>query len=103
MSYAEHARRFLANRQRRTETSNALHEISEKDEERVAPLPIEPPDDPVVAGMAAAILAFTPEELADYRAELADFPVDDPPSDRERAALALAEVTLALRTKGRAA
>lgn len=103
MSYADRARRYLAVRQAAAKTSSTRHAIDDKDEARVAPRPIEPPDDPAVAGMAAAILAFTPEELAAYRKELAHFPADDPPSHQEWAALALAEDIRAKRTDGRSA
>lgn len=100
MSYADHARRFLDGRPRHPAIEPSVDERNERNEVRDATLPLSRPAEQTVDRMAAEILAFTAEELTAYRAELAYFPPDDPPSELELDALALADVLRAERIGG---
>ena len=81
MSYAERARRFLAEREK-----------SERSEEREGTAVTDPiPVDSAVLTTARNILALSADELAAYRAEVAAAGPDDPCLAHDRAALALAD------------
>jgi len=85
-SFAERARRFLAERESVADTGCEKSETSETRSEPPALAP-----EPHILPMARNILALTPEEVTAYRAEVAAASPDDPDVRDDRAALALAD------------
>ncbi len=85
-SFAERARRFLAERESVADTGCEKSETSETRSEPPALAP-----EPHILPMARNILVLTPEELTAYRAEVAGAPSDDPDAGDDQAALVLAD------------